>query len=390
MKNHLRPNRPNTPVARRPRFAASASLLCAAAGAVAILAPARSAMADDDSKIKTVIVIAMENHNFTQPNPTSSPEQILGNPAAPYINSLVTPGNPNAAEASYATKYYNAGVGVHPSEPNYVWAEAGTDFGVHTDADPRPANGNVFTSDHLTGQLNAAGVSWKNYQEDVQLSSDPLTSISGANGPVNPYYGTTQFNYAVKHNPIAFFQDTATENVYPLAQFFQDLSSGNIGQYNWITPNQFNDQHSALTGGFTYQGTLFTGDQASIAQGDNFLSIVVPQIMASKAYKQHGAIIIWWDESERGDTVGQALGEIVISPLAKGNAYASTVELSHSSDLKTMEEIFDLPFVNNPIPVSETNVEGTGYNTVSTVNDLSDLFVAKAFKQRDNGQHGQN
>jgi hypothetical protein len=178
--------------------------------------------------------------------------------------------------------------------------------------------------------------------------------------------------------------------VYPLAQFFQDLSSGNIGQYNWITPNQFNDQHSALTGGFTYQGTLFTGDQASIAQGDNFLSIVVPQIMASKAYKQHGAIIIWWDESERGDTVGQALGEIVISPLAKGNAYASTVELSHSSDLKTMEEIFDLPFVNNPIPVSETNVEGTGYNTVSTVNDLSDLFVAKAFKQHDNGQHDQN
>jgi hypothetical protein len=55
-----------------------------------------------------------------------------------------------------------------------------------------------------------------------------------------------------------------------------------------------------------------------------------------------------------------------------------------------MEEIFDLPFVNNPIPVSETNVEGTGYNPVSTVNDLSDLFVAKAFKQHDNGQHDQN
>lgn len=381
MKNHLRPNRPHAPIARRPRFAASATLLGVATAAVAVLAPARAAMADDDSKIRSVFVIAMENHNFTQSNPTSSPQQILGNPAAPYINSLVTPGNPNAAQVSYATKYYNAGVGVHPSEPNYVWAEAGTDFGVHTDADPRPANGNIFASDHLTAQLNAAGISWKNYQEDVQLSSDALTSASGTNGPVNPYNGTTQFNYAVKHNPMAFFPVTGTQNVYPLAQVFQDLSCGDVGQYNWITPDQYNDQHSALAGGFTYQGTLYTGDQASIAQGDNFLSIVVPQVMASKAYKHNGVIVIWWDESEQGDTANQTLGEIVISHQAKGNAYASTVELNHSSDLKTMEEIFDLPFVNNAIPTSETNVEGSGYNTVPSVNDLSDLFVAKAFKK---------
>ena len=61
--------------------------------------------------VQTVFVIAMENHNFTQPNPTSSPEQILGNAAAPYINSLVTPNNPNAAMTSYATNYQNAAPG---------------------------------------------------------------------------------------------------------------------------------------------------------------------------------------------------------------------------------------------------------------------------------------
>src|SRR4029077_441859 len=94
-----------------------------------------------------IFVIAMENHNFTQPNPASSPQQILGNPAAPFINSLITPGNPNAAQVSYATACYNAGMNVHPSEPNYIWAEAGTDFAVHTDADPRAANGNTFFDD---------------------------------------------------------------------------------------------------------------------------------------------------------------------------------------------------------------------------------------------------
>jgi phosphatidylinositol-3-phosphatase len=348
------------------------------AAAAALLLIARPVLAKHDGRVGSIIVIAMENHNFTQPDPTSPPQQILGNPAAPYINSLVTPGNPNAAQTSFATSYHNAGVGVHPSEPNYVWAEAGTDFGVHTDADPAPAKNNVFNGVHLTGQLNAAGISWKNYQEDVQLSVAPTTSASGTNGPVNPFNGTTQFNYAVKHNPMAFFPNSALRNVFPLSQFFQDLGNNAIGKYNWITPDQFNDSHSALTGGFTYQGTLFTGDQASIAQGDNFLSMIVPQIMASDAYEDNGVIIIWWDESEGGDDPTRTIPEIVISHLAKGNAFASTAELNHSSDLKTMEEVFGLPFVNNPIPATETSATGTGFNYVATVNDLSDLFVPGA------------
>ena len=73
-------------------------------------------------EIKTVFVIAMENHNWTQPASQTSPGQAFGNPAAPFINNLVTPGNPNAAQTSYATIYQNAGTGIHPSEPNYIWA----------------------------------------------------------------------------------------------------------------------------------------------------------------------------------------------------------------------------------------------------------------------------
>jgi hypothetical protein len=232
-------------------------------------------------------VIAMENHNFTQPVSQTSPQQIFGNPAAPFINSLLTPGNPNAAQVSYATAYHNAGLGVHPSEPNYVWAEAGSDFGAHTDADPAAANGNTFCDNspqivsqltangstlsfwhfnftpHLTAQLNAAGISWKNYQEDVDLSTSAIKSASGINGPVNPYNGSTQFNYAVKHNPMAFFADTALQNVYPLAQLFVDLNNSSVGRYNWITPDQYNDAHSALNGGFTYNGVHYSGKTAA-------------------------------------------------------------------------------------------------------------------------------
>ncbi|HEX4646961.1 MAG TPA: hypothetical protein VH598_15265, partial [Verrucomicrobiae bacterium] len=104
---------------------------------------------------------------------------------------------------------------------------------------------------------------------------------------------------------------------------------------------------------------------------------VVPQIMASPEYQDNGVIIIWWDETEGGDGSDRTVPEIVISPLAKGNAFASSLPLSHSSDLKTMEEIFGLPYVNNPIPLAETNVFG-GYNNVATANDLSGLFVPGA------------
>jgi len=362
-------DRPQSAMLRRLR------VLFASATAGAVLAAA----AVPAQTISNIFVIAMENHNFTQPAKMNKPQQILGNPAAPFINSLITPGNPNAAQVSYATAYYNAGTGVHPSEPNYIWAEAGSDFGVRTDADPSSANGNAFfnQSNHLTGQLSSLGIAWKNYQEDVEFSTSPTNSASGMAATTNPFNGTSQVNYAVKHNPMAFFADSAIENVFPLAQLFEDLTNDAIGRYNWITPDQFNDAHSALKGGFKYLGNHFSGDQAAVAQGDNFLSIIVPEIMASPAYQNNGVIVIWWDETEGGDDTNFTLPYIVISPLAKGNAYASSVPLSHSSDIKTWEELFGLPELNNPIPSAETNNFG-GYNTVAGANDLSDLFVPGA------------
>ena len=48
-------------------------------------------------QIGTVFYIDMENHNLTQPSSVTSPQQLQGNVAAPYLNSLMTPGNPNAA-----------------------------------------------------------------------------------------------------------------------------------------------------------------------------------------------------------------------------------------------------------------------------------------------------
>ncbi|WP_051978194.1 alkaline phosphatase family protein [Edaphobacter aggregans] len=373
-------------------------------------------------EVKTVFVIAMENHNWTQPanQSTGGIQQIFQNPNAPFINSLVDgtawaeiDGRTQhiSEQVAYASAYHNvlatmngSNPHIHPSEPNYIWAEAGNNFGVANDNDPFAANGpnNQNTTQHLVTLLTKAGKTWKSYQEDTELTPDangkltnvplspsqytvPLSSISGTfTSGVNQFNGSAQYNYAAKHNPMVFFTDSnggndkSTSNPLashyaPLQQFFSDLENNTVADYNWITPNQFNDMHTTLSAG--YKG--LTGDPAKILQGDDFLRQVIPVIMASKAYQDNGVIILWWDESETDGITGDnpdafdhTVPEIIISKHAHKNEngipYASPVNLSHSSDLKTMQEIF--------------HVEPLLGDTVN-VNDLSDLFQPGAIQK---------
>jgi hypothetical protein len=353
-----------------------------------------------DHRARTVFVVAMENHNWTQPDPASNPRQIFQNPAAPFINSLVDGTSGISGQVAYATRYLNADLGVHPSEPNYIWAEAGQNFGVFNDDNPYHADcspDTVQTTDqHLTAFLTKARRTWRSYQEDTDVDgmnvalpmsswTVPLFSHSGvfAAPGLNAYDYSTQYNYASKHNPMVFFTDTnggcdaTTSNplrtLYaPLQQLTLDLQNDRVADYNWITPDQFNDMHTSLSNGY---GRFPSSDGgARIAQGDNFVARIVPLIMASKAYRDHGVIVLWWDESEGGDTPDHTLPFIVISRDAhenvSGKPYAGATQYSHSSTLRTMQEIFDVD------PAS-------GYpwlGAAATATDLSALFKPGALR----------
>jgi phosphatidylinositol-3-phosphatase len=373
-------------------------------------------------EIKTVFVIAMENHNWTQPANrfTGGIQQIYQNPNAPFTNSLVN-GTAVAVingsevnisqQVAYATAYHNVlatpsgnNPDIHPSEPNYLWAEAGTNFGVLNDNDPYTGGTNQNTSLHLSNLLTQAGKTWKSYQEDIDLTPNssgqltnvvlaqfdwfvPINSFSGvfAPGTSNAYNGSNQYNYAAKHNPMVFFTDTnggnnatpsnpLSSHYAPLQQLATDLANGTVADYNWITPDQYNDMHTALSAG--YKG--LTGDPAKILQGDDFLRQIVPVIMASNAYKNHGVIIIWWDESESDGVLGDkqddfthTIGEIVISDRAHANVhglpYGSPVNFTHSSDLRTMQNIFHV---------------GPYLDDAASATDLSDLFQPGAVPKK--------
>jgi phosphatidylinositol-3-phosphatase len=100
---------------------------------------------------------------------------------------------------------------IQPSEPNYIWSEAGTNFTVSTDDDPYVLNGRTNQANnqgnqlHLVRLLTKAGRTWRSYQEDTDLTTVggqltdvvlptnqwtvPLTSFSG-----NFASGFNQFN----------------------------------------------------------------------------------------------------------------------------------------------------------------------------------------------------
>jgi hypothetical protein len=298
--------------------------------------------------------------------------------------------------------YLNAGPGVHPSEPNYVWAEAGQPGNsLRTDNDPYYPGptppmctpDTILTTDqHLSAFLTKAKKTWRSYQENVNVDlttnvplgpslwTVPLFSHSGNfTSGLNEYNYSTQYNYAAKHNPMVFFTDTAgpcpathSTQYPPLQQLALDLQNDKVADYSWITPDQYNDQHSSLKAG--YGSFVPASDQSSIAQGDNFLARIVPLIMASKAYQDHGVIVLWSDESEGGDTATETMPFMIISkdahPNVGGKPYSNAIQYSHSSFLRTMQEIFGVD-------------PSRGYSWLGdagNATDLSDLFKPNSIK----------
>lgn len=288
-------------------------------------------------KIQTVFVILMENHSWST---------ITKSASAPYIKSLM-------AKGAYATNYKTA-AGIHPSEPNYIWLEAGSNLGIKDD-NPPSAN-HQATTDHLVSQLEAKGITWKTYQEGIDGKTCPLT----ASGLYDP-----------KHCPMLYF-DNITDNrsttsahcishVRPYTELAADLTAGTVARFNFITPNLCNDMH-----GETFGTTCnsIANDSGMIKNGDNWLAAEVPKILASNAFKNGGALFITWDEGDESvNPLAPAsdgpMGMIVLSDFAK-TGYASSLAYTHSSTLRTFETIFGVPFLRG----------------AATSNDLSDMFTA--------------
>jgi phosphatidylinositol-3-phosphatase len=255
--------------------------------------------------IHTVFIIVLENHNWSS---------IVGSSSAPYIRRTLL------RLGAHATQYYNP-LGNHPSLPNYLWLEAGTNFGISNDNPP--SVNHQGTTAHLVSLLRKRGISWKSYQEGISTTSCPLTSMS---------------LYAPRHDPFVYFNDVTGNNnpasaycrahIRPYSELSRDLRrTTTTARYNFITPNLCDDMHDTCA-----------PVNDAIKQGDNWLARAVPPILRSAAYRQGGVLFITWDEGEGSDG---PIGMIVLSPYAR-KGYAHSIRYTHSSTLRTVERIFNV------------------------------------------------
>jgi phosphatidylinositol-3-phosphatase len=334
-----------------------------------------------------VFVIMMENHYIGQ---------ILGNPNAPYITTY-------AATANLATNYFGVG---HPSLTNYLETVGGSNFGIINDDSPdwhnmtcvsniesgTPADESATTNvcpiagsgldaptpavdttnegtpqepiynDPLPAaqtqgitiadQLVEAGKNWKTYQENLPpYGADKVNNSDGLVSDVTQSEPGMPKLYAVKHDPFVYFANIqqgtnpqlSLKRVVDFHQLFADLKSGHVPNYSYIVPNQCHDQHGR---GATEVGTGCSVDQNAIAQGDAALSILIPAIKNSPAWKEGNNVIVTvWDENDYSSLPNNVVA-IVDTNYSTGGK-TSNVKYNHFSLLKTIEAGFGLQYINH-------------------------------------------
>ena len=165
--------------------------------------PVRAATAPTfPTPIQHVIVIYMENNGL------STVEK-----KGPYEMSL-------ARSYAAATHYYAI---CHPSAPEYLAGTSGQTLQCGSDAY------HTYSVNNIANLTQNAGETWKAYEESMSKPCD--TSSSG--------------NYAVKHNPLAYYSDvssTCAANDLPFTDW--NVNSSTQANYIWVTPNLLDDAHN--------------------------------------------------------------------------------------------------------------------------------------------------
>jgi len=183
----------------------------------------------------------------------------------------------------------------------------------------------------LFNQLDAAGVSWKGYAQDlgnpdesgpthdagIEFCGAPYAEpgARGSTAQPNPGSANGTDQYVPKHFPFPWFEsirDAGDCNEAHIASLFSasnglfhDLqSAATTPAFSWISPNNCSDAHDAvchgnnLSGGFADPNTPkepvnFTG---GLHAADLFLEHIIPEIEESPAFKEGGLIDVTFDE----------------------------------------------------------------------------------------------
>ncbi|MEO6500463.1 MAG: alkaline phosphatase family protein [Jatrophihabitantaceae bacterium] len=245
-----------------------------------------------------VVVVVMENHSNTD---------VIGNSAAPYINTLAATG------ANFSQSYAIT----HPSQPNYLALFSGSTQGVTDNSCPH-----TFSTANLGSELIANSSTFKGYAESM---------------PYDGYTGCSSGAYARKHNPWVNWTNIPATSNLTLDAFPTDYNE--LPTVSMVVPNLDNDMHD---------GTVAEGDAWLRDHFDSY---------AQWAKTHNSLLVLTFDEDDNSS--GNRIPTVFVGASVKPGLYSERID--HYDVLRTLEDAYDLPHAGasaSATPITDVWVTG--------------------------------
>jgi phosphatidylinositol-3-phosphatase len=248
-----------------------------------------------------LIVVVEENHAF---------EQVIGSPAAPFLNRL-------AAHGTLLTHYYAI---AHPSLPNYVALLSGR----------TPLHGDcrscTFAGPTLVDQLQARHITWAAYLQGLPRPCSTVARSGAYTEAVDPFMHAAD----IRHHP------TRCDRVLPFARFQSDLATGRLPTVVFVMPDLHHEMHSG-----------------PVRVADRWLGRLVGRLRANRVWRQDTRLVVTFDESNFSDVrsccVGLGRGgripTVVAGPRVRRGH--DPTPYTHYSLLRSIEAAFGLPYLGH-------------------------------------------
>jgi hypothetical protein len=270
--------------------------------------------------IKHVWIVALTGHTMDEALATPSP--------MPYLSGTLRP------KGLLLSKYKAVTTGglanlialISGQKPT---ADQQAGCAAYNDVNPQTRVGCVFAKkvDTLPGQLTAGGRTWRAYVEDSDAAQPPDTCKHPApGGPLEP---------VMARNPLLFFHsivDTPdcaanTAGISRLGPDAQDAESAPTVAL--VIPNACHDGQDQ---------PCAAGAPAGVGAADEFLLEQIGPLLKSKAYEDHGMIVVTFDA---GTDPSKPVGALLISSAVKAGS-TDDAEHDHDALLRTIEDFFSL------------------------------------------------
>ena len=308
-----------------------------------------------------VWIVLLENKNYV--------ETFGANTKAPYFAHDV------AGQGQLLVNYYAI---THLSLGNYIALLSGqpsngetqSDCNVYSDFSGSVGSdgiavgqGCVYPNEvkTLADQLDAAGLRWRGYMED--MGTECRHPAVGSRDDTQQARMGDQ--YATRHDPFVYFHSIIDDGprckagVVPLDRLPGDLASeATTPNFSFVTPNLCNDGHDS---------PCVDGRPGGLQSADAWLRQWIPQITGSPAFQHDGLLIVTFDEAESGMGGGDAgaccnqppgpntpnpggtipgpgggrTGAVLLSPFIRPRT-VNTTPYNHYALLRTIEDFFGL------------------------------------------------